>query len=54
MFFFRKAWVTALPTQETRIFTTEETQLNKGYSAKTCPTKKEDEAYDRIDSKTRE
>ena len=29
MFFFRKAWVTALPTQETRIFAAEETQLRK-------------------------
>ena len=29
MFFFRKAWVTALPKQETRIFAAEETQLRK-------------------------
>ena len=28
------------PTKETRIFTTEETQLNKEHSAKTCSTKK--------------
>ena len=49
MFFFRKAWVTALPTQETRIFAAEETQLRRMLSEDLL-YEKEDEIYDKVDT----
>ena len=51
MFFFRKAWVTTRPTQETRIFAAEETQLRKERMlSEDLLYEKEDEIYDKVDT----